>query len=118
MCFRPAEIQLNKCPSCGKVNKPIAKECVQCGAALTGNAPMITCPVCGLQNPATATKCNQCGATEQEIMAAMAKENAAGLSAPKAPGAPRPPMAPGAPKPPGAPGAPKPPGAPGLPPRA
>ena len=37
MCFRPAELNLNKCPQCGKVNKPTAKECSQCGAALTMN---------------------------------------------------------------------------------
>lgn len=34
MCFRPAEIQVNKCPQCGKTNKPIAKECEACGAKL------------------------------------------------------------------------------------
>ncbi len=34
MCFRPAEISMKKCPSCGADNKPIAKECAQCGALL------------------------------------------------------------------------------------
>lgn len=34
MCFRPAEISMKKCPNCGANNKPIAKECAQCGAAL------------------------------------------------------------------------------------
>lgn len=34
MCFRPAEIQMNKCPQCGKNNKPIAKVCEGCGASL------------------------------------------------------------------------------------
>ena len=34
MCFRPAEIQMNACPHCGKPNKPIAKVCEACGGAL------------------------------------------------------------------------------------
>ena len=34
MCFRPAEMSMNVCPSCGKANKPIAKECEGCGASL------------------------------------------------------------------------------------
>lgn len=34
MCFRPAQVEMNKCPECGAVNKPIAKECEKCGAAL------------------------------------------------------------------------------------
>lgn len=34
MCFRPAEISMNKCPQCGAANKPIATECAQCGAPL------------------------------------------------------------------------------------
>lgn len=34
MCFRPTEIQMNKCPVCGKTNKPIAKECEECGVLL------------------------------------------------------------------------------------
>ncbi|MDR1358667.1 MAG: zinc ribbon domain-containing protein [Coriobacteriales bacterium] len=115
MCFRPAEIQLNKCPQCGKVNKPIARECAECGEPLNAAAPMVTCPICGLQNPATATECGQCGATEAQIMAAMAKGGGAPKppTAPRsAPGAPKPPTAPSAPKPPVAPGAPKPPAVP------
>lgn len=99
MCFRPAEISMNTCPSCGKNNKPIAKTCEDCGADL-GVAGGIVCPICGLNNPATATVCAQCGATAEEIMAKM------GDGAPKAPtppGAPKPPPAPGAPSAPGAP---------------
>lgn len=34
MCFRPAEMSMNKCPKCGANNKPIAKECAECGAPL------------------------------------------------------------------------------------
>lgn len=34
MCFRPAEIQMNTCPKCGKNNKPIAKVCEECGSEL------------------------------------------------------------------------------------
>ena len=34
MCFRPAEVSMNTCEVCGAVNKPIAKECAQCGAPL------------------------------------------------------------------------------------
>ena len=34
MCFRPAEVYMNKCPACGKLNKPIAKTCEQCGEPL------------------------------------------------------------------------------------
>lgn len=40
MCFRPAtasggDVQKNRCPECGKINKPIATVCVQCGHELT-----------------------------------------------------------------------------------
>lgn len=34
MCFRPAEIGMNKCPQCGASNKPIATTCEACGAEL------------------------------------------------------------------------------------
>lgn len=34
MCFRPTEMSMNKCPQCGASNKPIAKECAQCGVPL------------------------------------------------------------------------------------
>lgn len=109
MCFRPAEIQMNKCPECGKINKPIAKVCEECGAELNTGPKAITCPICGTQNPATATTCVNCGATEAEIMEAMAKDGAGAPGAPKPPGAPGAPKPPGAPTPPKAPGAPKPP---------
>lgn len=41
MCFRPADasIGMNKCPECGKINKPIDKVCAQCGAELNPEAP-------------------------------------------------------------------------------
>lgn len=40
MCFRPSTasggaVQKNKCPECGKINKPMATECVVCGHDLT-----------------------------------------------------------------------------------
>ena len=40
MCFRPADasgndVQKNRCPECGKINKPIATECIKCGHPLT-----------------------------------------------------------------------------------
>ena len=34
MCFRPAQVEMNTCPKCGTVNKPIAKECSACGEPL------------------------------------------------------------------------------------
>lgn len=34
MCFRPAQVEMNTCPKCGAVNKPIAKECAECGEPL------------------------------------------------------------------------------------
>jgi len=34
MCFRPAEISMKNCPQCGKVNKPVATVCEDCGAEL------------------------------------------------------------------------------------
>ncbi|MDR1712636.1 MAG: zinc-ribbon domain-containing protein [Coriobacteriales bacterium] len=115
MCFRPAELSMNTCPECGKKNKPIAKVCEACGAAL-GVQQNVTCPICGMQNPATATTCAQCGATAEEIMAKMGGAPSApgAPAAPPAPGAPRPPAAPGAPQPPAPPGAPKPPAAPSV----
>lgn len=72
MCFRPAEIQMNKCPACGASNKPIAKVCEQCGAPL--------------------------GEVKVDFDADQAKLDAANVAAPGAPAAPRPPAAPGAPK--------------------
>ena len=38
MCFRPPEVGMKKCPQCGADNKPIAKTCESCGAALDGSA--------------------------------------------------------------------------------
>ena len=84
MCFRPAEVSVKKCAACGAVNKPIAKECAQCGAPLDN--------------------------TKADFDADQASLDAANTF--KAPGAPKAPTAPGAPKPPGAPAVPKVPGAP------
>ncbi|MEC4295853.1 zinc ribbon domain-containing protein [Adlercreutzia shanghongiae] len=79
MCFRPAEIQMKTCPSCGAQARPIDTVCPQCGTELE----------------------------EQKVDfdADQAKLD----SAIKAPAAPAAPAAPGAPKPPAAPSAPKPP---------
>lgn len=38
MCFRPAEISMKKCPSCGKVCKPVDKTCPDCGTELDNTA--------------------------------------------------------------------------------
>lgn len=111
MCFRPAELQMNKCSECGTVNRPIDKECKKCGAALSMTQPDVACPLCGAMNSPTATQCVQCGATDTEIIAASMKAPQAPV-APVAPKAPSVPKAPGAPKPPAAPGAPT------VPPRA
>lgn len=81
MCFRPAEISMNKCPSCGAVNKPIAKVCEKCGEPLEQQ--------------------------KVDFDADQAKLDASKVAAPAAPGAPAAPKAPGAPKPPTAPGAPQ-----------
>lgn len=70
---------MNKCPECGAANKPIAKVCDKCGAALE--------------------------VKKVDFDADQASLDAANVM-PKAPGAP---AAPTAPKPPAAPGAPKPP---------
>lgn len=79
MCFRPAEVQMNICPECGKANKPVAKVCEQCGAALEMK--------------------------KVDFDADQAKLDAAATAPGAAPGAPKPP-APGTPKPPTAPGSP------------
>ena len=92
MCFRPAEMQMNKCPVCGKMNKPIAKECAECGA------PLQTMKVDFDADQAKLDAMNMMGAAPM---------------APGAPMAPNAPMAPGAPKPPSAPKAPAAPKAPG-----
>lgn len=68
MCFRPAEVQMNKCPNCGKANKPIAKVCEECGTELDK--------------------------VSIDFDADQAKLDAA-AQPPQAPGAPKPPQAPG-----------------------
>jgi len=110
MCFRPATVmtQPNRCPECGKMNKPKVAECVECGALLPHGDTRIECPLCGFKNPSDAKECSSCGATEKEIMQAM-------KSGHKPPGAPMRPAPPGAPRPPGAPGAPGMPKVPGAP---
>lgn len=81
MCFRPAEISMKKCPSCGKACKPVDRVCPECGAELDNSI--------------------------KDFDADQAKLDAAAIApqapvAPAAPGAPKPPAAPGAPKPPSA----------------
>jgi hypothetical protein len=44
------------CAKCGGANKPDARFCDHCGAALS-----ISCPSCGNANAPDATFCNQCG---------------------------------------------------------
>lgn len=75
MCFRPAQVEMNVCPKCGATNKPIAKECAQCGEPL---------------------QIKHVGFDADAAMIDQANTFKA-PSAPKAPGAP---AAPGAPKPP------------------
>lgn len=89
MCFRPAQIEMKKCPKCGKVNKPIATVCESCGAQLV--------------------------ASGGDFDADQAALDSAAVKKPGVPKAPGTPAAPGAPKAPGAPSAPKAPGAPGMP---
>lgn len=86
MCFRPAtasggDVQKNKCPECGKINKPIATTCIQCGHELT---------------PPEQAGAPDLKARHDELMAARASH------APSAPMAPKSPQAPGAPKAPSA----------------
>ena len=77
---------MKTCPQCGATNKPIAKVCEKCGAALDDQK-------------------FDFDADQSKLDAA----NVAAPGAPKAPGAPGAPKAPGAPGAPAAPGAPKPP---------
>lgn len=83
MCFRPANLVLNK-----------------------------TCPECGAVSDATAMACPSCGHDLSNVEPDMPDANAPGMPGaavvdpsdigkpPAAPGAPKPPAAPGAPKPP------------------
>lgn len=83
MCFRPAAATLNKCYKCGKVNKPMATACVECGVKLKlghtpcpqcetlkdplavcsncGFIPEGECPKCHTKNPVTSEQCSNCG---------------------------------------------------------
>ena len=89
MCFRPAEIKPNNCPKCGKINKPIAKVCEECGEPLE--------------------------MVKSDFDADQASLDSHVAAVPGAPGAPKAPGAPSAPKAPGVPGAPSVPKAPGAP---
>ena len=90
MCFRPAEISMNMCPACGAANKPIAKECAKCGAAL--------------------------GVMKVDMDADQASLDAANMfGAPSMPGMPQSPTAPAMPQMPTAPAAPSAPVAPQAP---
>lgn len=90
MCFRPAQVEMNKCPKCGHANKPIAKVCENCGEPL---------------------QMKKVGFDADADMLDAANT----YQAPSAPGAPKAPSAPGAPKSPSVPGAPQAPGAPKAP---
>lgn len=83
MCFRPAEIQMKKCPKCGANNTPVAKVCKECGEELPDEKVDFA-------------------AQQAQFMAEANAAGAAvtGTAAPTAPGAP---PVPGAPKAPGAP---------------
>jgi ribosomal protein L32 len=74
MCFRPTEIEMNKCPKCGKANKPIDKVCAECGEPL------------------------EIKKVDIENMSVQGAGSAPVV--PKAPGTPKAPGAPSAPKPP------------------
>lgn len=78
MCFRPAEIQMKKCPKCGATARPIDKECQKCGEPLEDQK---------IDFDADQAKLDSAIKTPAP-------------SAPAAPGAPKPPAVPGAPKPP------------------
>lgn len=115
MCFRPATAKLNRCPQCGKVNKPIATVCVECGAELApgktpcpecktlmdplvicpncGYAPEVDCPRCGAKNPITNEQCAKCGFKAPKTPPPPGQPR--GITPPKAP--PAPPKAPPAP---------------------
>lgn len=84
MCFRPTEISMKKCPNCGANNKPIAKECAQCGTLLAD--------------------------MKVDFDADQAALDAA-IKSPNAPSAPGTPSGPNAPSAPSVPAAPKPPDA-------
>lgn len=77
MCFRPAEITMNKCPECGAACKPNERVCPKCGADV---------PFVKIDN-----------AAQQAKFAAEANAAANAATAPKPPAAPG---APAAPKPP------------------
>lgn len=87
MCFRPTEMSMNVCPQCGASNKPIAKECAQCGAPLE-------------------KKKIDFDADQAALDAAMMPGMMGGMpNIPAMPSMPAAPSAPSAPKPPSAPGA-------------
>jgi len=115
MCFRPAGATLNICYKCGKVNKPMATACVDCGAPLEagkapcpqcetlkdplavcpncGLVPEADCPKCGKKNPVTNEVCVHCGYKAPKMPPPPGQPG--GRVLPKAP--PAPPKAPPAP---------------------
>ena len=82
MCFRPSAISMKKCPKCGANNKPVAKECAQCGA-----------PLADMKIDFDA---------DQASLDAASTFGAPSAPKPPAPSAPKPPTVPGPPKAPGA----------------
>lgn len=89
MCFRPTQAKINRCYKCGKVNKPIATVCVDCGVKLElgktpcpqcetlkdplavcpncGFVPEAECPKCGIKNLVTSEQCANCGYTAPKM---------------------------------------------------
>ena len=60
------------CPACGTENKPAAKFCGGCGAALAAS-----CPACGAANDPGLRFCNECGAALGETAAPVATQTPA-----------------------------------------
>lgn len=125
MCFRPAATSLNRCYKCGKVNKPTAAACVDCGARLElgkapcpqcetfkeplavcpncGFVPEVECPKCHTKNPVTNTQCSNCGYKAPQMPAASSAPTpgvAPKMPPPKAPPAPPKAPPPAPPRPP------------------
>lgn len=109
MCFRPAAVSLNKCYKCGKINKPIATVCVECGAPLkpghepcpqceTLKEPLAVCPNCGFVPEAECPKCHTKNlVTSEQCSKCGFKAPKMPLPPPGQPGANFPPKAPPAP---------------------
>ena len=89
-------MSMNKCPVCGKMNKPIAKECAECGA------PLDKMKVDFDADQAKLDAMNMMG-SPMPSASPMAPGAPAAPAAPKAPSAPKAPAAPKAPSAPKAP---------------